>query len=360
LDLPQAARVRCLECGAYNTGDRRFCQRCGAAIDLVMLGGALPTAPRPPQTVPEEKPAAQQPAMAKQLPPPERPAPVETQEGAGGGGRSCPQCGTGNDADRRFCRRCGFQLAAGSEAPAQLPQAPRESWWRRLLARFRGGEGERYQVARGAYRRSLDLRFRLLRIGAVLGSLVFFAGLFGIAGVNPWTAARNGWRNAFPSYTQITGIAAATEPEQAENREYAASFALDRAPDTAWAAKWTLGAGEGPAAECAVPPDGGGAEAALLLTLPEPTDLDRLEVQAGLPKGDPGRATQWRPTLLELRYDDGSCQQVKLGDKPGRQRHDISAEDTTSVRIVVRDAAPPTGGSGDLVALGEVGIYRKS
>jgi hypothetical protein len=43
------ASVTCLECGADNDGDRRFCRRCGSSLDLVALAGppAAPPAPGP-------------------------------------------------------------------------------------------------------------------------------------------------------------------------------------------------------------------------------------------------------------------------------------------------------------------------
>ena len=242
--------------------------------------------------------------------------------------------------------------------------APKESWWRRLVNRLRGrpprgADGNRYRHAKMAYRRSLDLRFRIMRIGAALGSVAFIAGTLGIAGVNPVRSARNLWHDTFPSYTRITDITAASAPEERDRREYAASFALDGAPDSAWAAGWTLAAGEGPAEGCVVPPAGGGADAGLLLTFAEATDLDRLEIQVGLPQGDPDRANQWRPTRLELRYDDGECEYVDLGEKPGIQRHDIDGSDTTTVRLTVLEAVPPTSGDGDLVSFGEVRLYRQ-
>ncbi|QMU71004.1 zinc ribbon domain-containing protein [Streptacidiphilus sp. P02-A3a] len=60
-------------------------------------------------------------------------------------GDACPWCGTGNQPDRHFCRRCAMRLAESPGGPQRRP------WWRRLLD-FRGREapwaGERPRLRR--------------------------------------------------------------------------------------------------------------------------------------------------------------------------------------------------------------------
>jgi hypothetical protein len=368
-----AERVRCLECGAYSRADNRFCVRCGATLDVILLPGTAPGPPAAPvspaapvahgvQPAPVPAPAGHglQPAEAKQRPapvrPPAAPAPVAP------GGPGCPQCGTPNEPGRRFCQRCGAAVGdAAPSAPSTPAPAPSRSWWQRLRRRGHGpgGEAQRRRQARLDYRRSLDLRFRILRWVAVLGGLGALAAGLGLAGLDPVSGGRDLWRRVFPRDERVAGLTAAADPADADRREFAAAAALDGAPDTAWAAGWQLDPGAPPPPPCAPAPGTGGADAALVLTLPEPTDLSKLGIQAGLPEGDADRPTQWRPRALELRYDDG-CQVVELADEAGPQEHAIEAHATTTVRITVLDALAPTAptGTGDLVALAEVDLYR--
>jgi hypothetical protein len=236
--------------------------------------------------------------------------------------------------------------------------APAPSWWQRLRSRG-GGDAQRRRQARLDYRRSLDLRFRILRWVAVLGGLGALAAGLGLAGLDPVSGGRDLWRRVFPRDERITGLAAAADPADADRREFAAAAALDGAPDTAWAAGWQRDPGAPPPPACAPAPGTGGADAALVLTLPEPTDLSKVRVQAGLPEGDADRPNQWRPRALELRYDDG-CEVVELADAAGPQEHAIEAHATTTVRVTVLDALAPTAPTDatNLVTLAEVDLYH--
>jgi len=90
---------------------------------------AIPTAPGP--RVARE---LGQPGLVKPAAPKPRPAVgVEpTEEAPGPGDVICPDCGRGNVAGRRFCRRCGASLVAAPSA-----QSRREPWWRRMFRRQR-------------------------------------------------------------------------------------------------------------------------------------------------------------------------------------------------------------------------------
>ena len=70
----------------------------------------------------------------------------------------------------------------------------------------------------------------------------------------------------------------------------------------------------------------GGADSALVVTLPAPAELAKIEVQPGLPEGD-GRAGQYHPTRLELQYDDGTCDQLDLEAAAGVQEHRLDGGD---------------------------------
>ena len=398
--------VTCLECGGRNAADRRFCRRCGASLELVALAGpavaapveppvaAEPTAsgpvarapgsaiPQPPRVVPrapgsavpeppkvvprapavEARPAFQ-PAEQQARPPAVRPdaLPAEVEPG----GAMCPQCGTANPPGRRFCRRCGAALTvAGGELEPALVRAPRPSWWQRLKARFRGGGGKDGEAqptpsARAAYRRTLDIRYRAYRILAVFAGVGLLAGSLGLAGYNPITGARGLWNRFFPRYEQVDELQAAVSPDGAEDPNFAGGAAVDGDTATEWAGIWLLQPGAEPVAECQGEDSIGGADSALVVTLPEPTKITKLSLQAGLPAGDPDRAAQWSPTRVELQYDNGECDHVDLEKKAGFQDHRLSGPETSTLRITVLDAAPPTEpGVQSKVGFGEVRIYQ--
>jgi predicted amidophosphoribosyltransferase len=392
--------VTCLECGGRNAADRRFCRRCGASLELVALarpsvaspvepppvagpaasgplartpGSAVPEPPRvvargpavpeAPKIVPRA-PAARpgfQPAEQQARPPavrPEaRPAAVEP------GGALCPQCGTANPPGRHFCRKCGAALTvAGRELEPGLVAAPRPSFWQRLKARFGGrkdGEAEPTRTARAAYRRTLDVRYRVYRVLAVVAGVGLLAGSVGLTGYNPVTGVRGLWNRFFPRYEQVDELQSAVSPDTAEDPSFAGGAAVDGDPATEWAAIWLQQPGADPVEECQADSIGG-ADSALVLTLPEPTKITKVSLQAGLPEGDADRAFQWSPTRVELQYDNGDCDQVDLDPKAGFQDHRLSTPETTTVRITVLDAKPPTEavGSKNLVGFGEVRVFQ--
>ena len=399
--------VTCLECGGRNAADRRFCRRCGASLELVALarpavasptesppvtepgapgplarapGSAVPEPPRvvprapavpePPKVVPRAPAVAArpgyQPAEPQARPPAVRPeampAAVEP------GGALCPQCGTANPPGRRFCRRCGTSLAvAGHELEPALLTAPRPSRWQRIKARLRPGgakEGEAQpsSTARAAYRRTLDVRYRVYRVLAVFAGVAFLAGSLGLTGYNPITGARGLWDRFFPRYEQVDQLQAVADPVTAEDPELRGRSAVDGDPATEWAAVWLLPPGADPAEECQGDDSKGGGDQALVITLPEATKIKKVSIQGGLPEGDPERALQWSPTKVELQYDNGECDQVSLDAEAGFQDHRISAPETTTLRVTVLDAAPPKNPLDveieNKVGLGEVRIYR--
>ena len=398
--------VTCLECGGRNAADRRFCRRCGASLELVALarpslaspvepppvagpattgpmarapGSAVPDAPRvvargpavpeapkvvprapaAPATRPGAQPAEQQ-ARPPAVRPEARPAAVEP------GGALCAQCGTANPPGRHFCRKCGAALTvAGRELEPGLVAAPRPSFWQRLKARFRRGgdkenEAQPSRTARTAYRRTLDVRYRIYRVLAVVGGVGLLAGSLGLAGYSPISGARGLWNRFFPRYEQVDQLEAVSNPADREDPEFGAGAAVDKDPTTEWAAVWLLPPGADPIEECLGEDAPGGADQMLVVSLPEPTKITKVSLQAGLAEGDPDRAGQFSPTRVELLYDNGECDQIDLDDKAGFQDHRLSAPETTTLRIRVLAATPPTDEalSQGKVGLGEVRIYR--
>ena len=434
----RSGSVICLECGARNDGVRRFCRRCGSTLDLVALSGRAPRpgptappvsdpgssedtagspggpgsvpggpgsgagglvarppaapVPAPPSRIGARAPAVPptpvptpgrgvQPTEPKARPAPVRPQRVEAEVAPGG--PDCPQCGTANPPGRRFCRRCGADLPAVAASTPDTPELVegREPWWRRLFRRRTRDGDTPTRSARAAYRRSLDLRYRLMRVVAVVAGVGVVAGGFGLVGLNPVSGARSLWDRFFPRDERVGELQAATDPAGVVESEFTPGNAVDGDAGTAWATTWLLEpdapAAEscaedesttGPAAEgadggddvspVASAPTGGG-EAALVIALPEATELSKVSVQPGLAAGDPDRALHWQPTRLELRFDDGTCTEVDLADEAGFQDRRIDAPETSSVRVSVLDAAAPRApeGASDLVAIGEVRVF---
>ncbi|HZQ08546.1 MAG TPA: zinc ribbon domain-containing protein [Anaerolineae bacterium] len=95
----------CPRCGTVNQPNARYCKQCGLTL----------AATTDPLTIPKPQ-ASQQPAASAQ------PAPS-------GKTIRCPNCGTLNRANARFCNNCRAQLAPNAPAPSPtpvpaVPQAP--------------------------------------------------------------------------------------------------------------------------------------------------------------------------------------------------------------------------------------------
>ena len=256
----------------------------------------------------------------------------------------CPQCGTVNPPGRRFCRRCGAALTvAGGELEPALMRAParRGGSGSRPASGGGGKDGEAQpRSARAAYRRTLDIRYRAYRVLAVFAGVGLLAGSLGLAGYNPITGARGLWNRFFPGTSRSTSSrrrCPRTVPRTRTSPVVPRSTATRRPNGPIW----LLQPGAEPVAECQGEDSIGGADSALVVTLPEPTKITSCRCRPGCP-GDPDRAAQWSPTRVELQYDNGECDHVDLEKKAGFQDHRLSGPETSTLRITVLDAAPPT------------------
>lgn len=168
--------VVCGVCGQRNPQHRRFCSACSRYLDenSQLVPSEDERADRP-EAYDDQEPFAASKGTAQETLPGTRTsdpgARPHTSAGSGLTTSRCPRCATENRTHLRFCRKCGHFLAdtSASTALAAPPQPVSRSWWQRLKDRFRhDGSSD----ARAAYRRSLPLRYRLLRWGAVVVSVL--------------------------------------------------------------------------------------------------------------------------------------------------------------------------------------------
>ena len=114
--------ITCSVCGAVNEANHVFCGTCGSALEPAL---------RPPpdaESAPSPEPEIVVPGKASKpsMPMPDAPPPPPTNHG--GPTITCFVCGTVNDANRMFCRRCANELqvaAASPPPPPPPPSAPR-------------------------------------------------------------------------------------------------------------------------------------------------------------------------------------------------------------------------------------------
>ena len=305
-------------------------------------GPPAPVAPAPVAAPPVAAPAVEPP------PPTESP---------------CPRCGVINSVELRFCGKCGQSLRGpltddgsvirAAPAPERLP------WWRRW---FRPAENTR-RAARLAYRRSLPVRYRMVRwLWALLG-LGAIGGLFVVLGHNPVGWIGDQWANLRGSLVQISNVEAVGEPAEAAVPDFPAPNLVDNFANTAWAAQWTASTASNPALRtCLSPtsPSPAGLPGSVLVLLDQPATVRQLSVAAGLSEKDPQRPRQWRPKTLQLAFSDGQCRQVTLTDTADLQPLAVEPVETRQIRISVLDAYPPSSDKPlDQVAISEVRLFSR-
>jgi hypothetical protein len=134
-------------------------------------------------------------------------------------------------------------------------------------------------------------------------------------------------------------VTASSDPKTADPKGANAARATDQKPDTAWTTTFAGGTAAA-GAPCARTAE----QTALDLTSKTELTARAINIQAGLPD-NLNRQAFWRPTVLDLEFSDGSCQSVHVQDVAGWQLVRFSAVRTTTVRITIAAANPPSGGS---------------
>lgn len=371
----------CQECGEPVDRDAEFCLRCGAFLEWDSLDGdedalqeagirgsehassagtanATAVAPQDTRTAPQgaeatpdavtapvpvQRPAAENTPMRAVT----QPVPVVSAD-------RCPRCGTINAPELRFCGHCAQELGRAPAAGGwkARPQQ-RLSWWRRLLNRGRSPSESR---ALRAYRRSLPMRYRVIRALVGLLALALVALAVVLIRGNPISWAKARWYDLHDTVEPVAVSGAVLDPKSAQERpDFGPKAAADGDPATAWATSWTAGArpvgcsGDQPAT----------AEA-LVLHFDEVADVRKIRVMDGLSADDPNRLTQNRPRRLEVRSSDGTCQALSLADRATAQTVELPKPVSTDLlRIDVLAVYAPEKDGSDLVAISEVVPLRR-
>ncbi|MDQ0373738.1 hypothetical protein [Cellulomonas humilata] len=266
---------------------------------------------------------------------PDQPAPADAWQSFEDATR-CPSCGRAIAVSRRFCR-CGATLVRATP-PEVDPEPPREPWYRRWLGGFRRGQGfwRRMRMAnngvRARYDQARSAQVHLAEVTAVLAALGITAVFVLPSTAQIETQVVEQVTALDPrGYSAIQGVTATTDPPTPPEPGFDATYAVDGMTGRAWAGVWTPPTDAGPT--CRRP---GGTDT-LVLTLPEPADVDRIAFSTGLPETSPDRATQDLPKKVDVSWGDGAdqCASIDLTDSPDLQPLDIDATDVSEVRVVV-------------------------
>ena len=242
----------------------------------------------------------------------------------------CPECGAGNVATRKFCRRCGADLA-------DAPKVAVPPWYRRIMRRSpRPGPlaGSRPKVRSGGQGRRRA--FRLAAILTALLAVAWFARPY-VAGTVNLVRDRISNEIVRPSGLTASGSA----------EGHPATAVADGAPNQYWS-----------------PAVSGGAKGQYVtLRMAGPVRLAYIKVYNG-PSSQPGKdyqATARVDTLeLTMTQRGGAVQtrSITLKDAPGEQNFHVGVSDVVSVRLTIASAF---GARADRrVALGEVELFKRS
>ena len=367
----------CQDCGRPNSGTE-FCEACGAFLawdgdestDSPDVSSQPEYSPAQPQRAGSDAGAeaeVRQPVLVASATQAADGTPMRTGDLGGHSdplepaAAPCPRCGLTNPLTRRFCGKCGLTLKEPvfDEKTAAVPgQSERVRWWHRW---FRPPSGTR-RAARVAYRRSLPLRYRLVRwlwgvvgLGAIVGTFAMFDN-------NPvgWIGDR--WADLRGSLTQVEPLRAVGEPAATALPGFPAMNLVDGREDTAWAVTWSAAIASNPArTDCLSPAaPSPGALSSILLFPEQAVTVRAVTIAAGLYEQDPLRDRQWRPKTLQLAFSDGSCQQVTLVDSADLQQLPLDPVATTQIRISVLDAFSPGPDQPiEQISISEVQIFSR-
>jgi hypothetical protein len=270
----------------------------------------------------------------------ERPAP-KTVAQRNPGDLYCGDCGEGNAAERRFCRRCGASLA--NIAPEPMPKVP---WYRKLFGGGKpaapayhpptvgpdgtvvpgaagggaafdaGGKAKKWKSEKP---RGISGGTRARNIFGKLGWPLAFLAILGV-GISPLRVKITDW--GFRTYHSLVPSYSAVHPESAKlisgpaqtDKDHGVSQFVDGFDNTAWVTK------------------GSGVGATVRIEFSHPVNLDKIGFLNG---SKTNYVDQSRPTRVEITLPDGTKKQFGLKDEAKFQAYDLKARGVTFITLKV-------------------------
>jgi hypothetical protein len=239
----------------------------------------------------------------------------------------CGKCGTANVPTRKFCRRCGNELATAEVVEARL------SWWRRLLNWLRGRR-KRYEAGDRRQIRQPRGRGRgILLISAVLALvLVLVAALPARPLLNKLVTFVKDRTSAQVPVTPVAIHASSA------GKGTPAGLVSDGITNKYWA----------PAGK----PVGAWVEVAFA----QPVRLLQVIVTPGISTEKDKFLTQGRPHELKVTAsgpgDEPTTKLIQVRDEPGHQTFNIAVSNVTKVRFTIDSTYGVAAGK--ICAIGEL------
>jgi len=268
----------------------------------------------------------------------------------------CGQCGEGNDANRKFCRRCGASLQEA--AVFNLPWYRRV--WRSLTTRKPKAAGERPHARRrmvgGSGPGWLTTGVKWLIVGVVAIVII-------LAFVGPWKNSirhhssryyHDALNDVHPTYTPIhPPLSLASASSSAPG--HPAQNAIDEATNTCWQTGRS----------------GDGVGQSLTIRLAAVTDIDKIGFINGDQDSDPtSYLSEPRPELVHITFEGPPVAgpgprhpyvyvtNITLKDVQSFQTFTVSAKKVNALTISIDSVYP--SGQGNHAAIAEVELFRKS
>jgi len=237
----------------------------------------------------------------------------------------CPNCGSGNEVTRKFCRRCGTSLLEAVVQPESEP--PRVPWYRRLFGRGKPAEvyeaGERpASMSKGSGSRPrrrmsfVNLRTTVLGVMVIFGLGAYASYLYVPDITNVTDDVIRMVRGRFTAPTPAVPVSVRGPAAQGHN--------AGQAVDSDNSATYWLS------------PARSSADPRIDVLFQDAVDLRRVEIMSGAP-GDDYSAFA-RPRTIALRVP-GDSQELTLTDTPEVQPFDIDLRvpEGQALRVVVLD-----------------------
>lgn len=337
--------LACTACGTMNQAGSSFCSGCDAFLGWTgqAVAETQPDAVRGTRSTatPRAAPTPHATPTPRATPTPSR-AP-DSSAGVGVMGTPalvCGWCRTGNEANRRFCRRCGNWLVTPTSSPQATRPSARDTrpWWL-------GGP-------RTPYTGELSRTTIAYRVLAAVGVPALIVLLLALTGQHPVRRVTD-----LAGHLRGTGRLDRLTATSAEPQGKPAA-AVDNVRALGWSPRW-------PGTTTRIDPDAVCASTSavgpsLMVTFAEEADVREIGVEAGLPDGDGQRVHRWRPEVIRLDWVGGGCQAIQLDDVPDLQRFGVAQPTLVSgVRVTILScypADPAVAGSTDI---GEITVWHR-